>query len=364
MGAAIPQYVGGLGDDFLYGGSGADELYGLGGNDTLEGLGGNDHLDGGDGADLLSGGTGDDRYVVGSMGDQIIEQFGEGSDTVYSSIAFSLGENVENLSLTGTSSINALGNGLNNWISGNPSANILDGREGADTMAGGDGDDLYVVDNIGDIVGEFPGEGTDSVHSSVSFGLGVEIENLVLTGSAAIDGSGNDLPNHIQGNSGANLLSGRGGGDTLTGGAGSDIFFDTVSGHNSDLITDFQRGDRIVFSDATLDAFNYSLSGQLLTFSGGSLTLSGLQNPSIAASRAPEGGVQITFSGPRIIVDTHTIVPATDFGTSAAPRTGEAEKIVPAQRDLLGMFDGVPPNFGADTFISGYARTDDFFPLF
>lgn len=363
MGAAIPQYVGGAGNDTIIGGSATDELYGLGGDDTLDGLGGNDYLDGGDGSDFLSGGAGDDSYVIGSDGDQVVEQSDEGSDTVYSSVSFSLRANVENLNLTGTSSINGTGNALNNWISGNYASNILDGREGADTMAGGAGDDLYVVDSVGDIVGEFAGEGTDSVHSAVSFGLMVELENLVLTGNAPVAGIGNDAPNYLQGNSGANILTGRGGGDTLTGGGGSDVFLDTLSGHTSDTITDFERGDRIVFSDATFENFSYSLSGQVLTYSGGSLNLSGLRNPSIGASPTPEGGVQISFSGPPIIIVADINVPAQDQVGSISQRPVEVDSM-PSKRGPFEMFDrDVSCSIETEIFISGYARPDDSFLL-
>jgi Ca2+-binding RTX toxin-like protein len=318
----MPQYTGGSGDDTVTGGIGADELYGFDGNDTLNGHDGNDYLDGGQGADLMYGGTGDDTYVVGNIGDQVVEQLGEGTDTVYSSIAFLLSPNVENLNLTGSANIDGTGNALNNWLSGNAGSNVLDGREGADTMAGGPGDDFYFVDAVGDIAGEFPGEGIDTVRSSVSFGLVPEVENLLLTGDAAITGTGNDSSNYIQGNSAANILSGRIGADILAGGAGYDTFLDTNSGHNGDTISDFVRGDRIVFSDATLDWFHYQMSGNELIYSGGSLTLSGLQYASLSAAQAPEGGVQITFSSPPIVVSAGPSVPAINGPV------GPAEKFV------------------------------------
>ena len=86
-------------------------------------------------------------------------------------------------------------------------------------MAGGTGNDTYVVDNVGDVVTEALNEGTDLVQSSVSFTLGANVENLTLTGSANINGTGNALANVLTGNSGANTLTGAGGNDTLDGGA-------------------------------------------------------------------------------------------------------------------------------------------------
>ncbi|HEV6964218.1 calcium-binding protein, partial [Roseateles sp.] len=95
---------------------------------------------------------------------------------------------------------------------------------GADTMTGGAGNDTYVVDNAGDVVIESSGGGTDSVHASVSYTLTANVENLQLTGSANLSGTGNALDNQITGNGGDNLLDGGAGADTMTGGAGNDTY--------------------------------------------------------------------------------------------------------------------------------------------
>jgi Ca2+-binding RTX toxin-like protein len=299
----MPQYAGGPGDDVVTGGSGIDELYGFGGNDTLYGLDGHDYLEGGPGADLMYGGLGDDNYVVDNAGDQAVEQAGEGVDTIYSSITFALSSNVENLSLTGNGDINGTGNALSNDLSGTAGSNVLDGREGADTMAGSAGDDVYIVDSSADIVAEFAGEGNDTIFSSASFSLaGGGVETLILSGTAAINATGDDSANHLQGNAADNILSGRGGNDVLTGGPGQDIFLDKSYYLNGDTISDFARGDRIVFSDAIWAGFTYRLDGNILYFPGGSLSLSNLQNVSLSAGAAAEGGVQITFSSPPIVV--------------------------------------------------------------
>ena len=120
---------------------------------------------------------------------------------------------------------------------------------------------------------------------NVSIARGTIIEN-------AIGGTQHDT---IIGNSVANALTGGLGPDTLTGGVGNDTFLDTRAGLNSDTITDFGIGDRIVFSDATLGNFTFSLSGTTLTYSGGSLTLSAPVFGSIVASAAASGGVQLTI---------------------------------------------------------------------
>jgi Ca2+-binding RTX toxin-like protein len=121
---------------------------------------------------------------------------------------------------------------VNNTLTGNSAANVLDGGAGADAMAGGAGDDTYIVDNIGDTVTEASGAGTDTVQSAVTLTLSANVENLNLTGTAAINGTGNTLANILSGNSANNIL---------TGGAGNDTYL-------------FSRGggqDRIVDSDAT-----------------------------------------------------------------------------------------------------------------
>ena len=81
-------------------------------------------------------------------------------------------------------------------------------------MAGGAGNDTYVVDNVGDIVVEKAGEGTDLVQSSVTFTLAANVENLTLTGGANINGTGNALGNFLVGNTGNNTLNGGAGADT------------------------------------------------------------------------------------------------------------------------------------------------------
>lgn len=148
FGYAGDDYLrGGVGADLLNGGVGNDRLEGNDGNDTLTGDLGNDLLDGGSGADTMRGGAGDDTYVVGA-GDTIIENLGEGSDTVLASVNYQLLGNVENLTLTGTA-VAGTGNGLANLILGNSSDNILDGRGGNDRLDGGAGNDQLIASLAG-----------------------------------------------------------------------------------------------------------------------------------------------------------------------------------------------------------------------
>jgi Ca2+-binding RTX toxin-like protein len=209
----LPQtMVGTAGNDILIGGRGDDTLTGLAGNDTLQGGLGNDLLDGGTGNDTMQGGTGKDTYVVNVAGDVVIELTNEGTDTVQSSIAYTLGANVENLTLTGTANLNGNGNALDNILTGNSGANVL---------TGGAGNDTYVV-GAGDTVVESLNGGTDTVQSSVTWTLGSNVENLSLTGTANINGTGSSANNVLTGNSGNNALDGGSGDDTVDGGEGND----------------------------------------------------------------------------------------------------------------------------------------------
>ena len=140
------------GDDTVYGDAGDDTLQGGAGNDALYGEAGNDSLDGGTGNDAMAGGAGNDTYVVESISDVVTEARGRRHRHRQTVLSYALGANVENLTLTGTSSVNGTGNSLNNALTGNAGANRLDGGAGSDTMTGGAGNDTYVVDNAGDVV--------------------------------------------------------------------------------------------------------------------------------------------------------------------------------------------------------------------
>lgn len=246
--------------------TGADNINGTGNtlSNVLTGNASNNLLNGGTGADTMKGGAGDDTYVVDNTADIITENANEGTDLVQSSLTWTLGANLENLTLTGTAVINGTGNTLNNVITGNSAANILNGGTGADTLIGGSGNDTYIVDNTGDIVTETSSTGgTDLVQASVSYTLSNYVENLTLTGTAALNGTGNTLVNTITGNSGANILDGGAGADKLIGGAGNDTYLvDNIS----DTITEnANEGTDLVQSSVT-----YTLSANVenLTLTG------------------------------------------------------------------------------------------------
>ena len=167
-------------------GLGGNEIFiGTSGTDTLVGRGGNDILNGGAGADTMLGGAGNDTYLVDNAGDVVTEALNEGTDLVQSSVSFTLGANVDNLTLIGTANLNGTGNGDANVLIGNGGNNTLNGGAGVDSMSGGAGNDTYIVDNVDDVVTEVLNNGIDTVQSSVSYTLGANVENLTLVDAAS-----------------------------------------------------------------------------------------------------------------------------------------------------------------------------------
>ena len=205
-------------------GSGSIDGTGNGLANTLIGNSAANTLNGAGGADIMKGGAGDDIYYVDNVDDTVAETSTGGIDKVNSSVSFRLGNYIENLTLTGSAESSATGNSLANLIYGNSAANVINGGAGADTMRGGAGDDSYIVDNADDRVIETASAGTDLVKSSVTFRLASNVEDLTLTGTAAINGTGNTLDNLITGNSAANIIDGGTGADILKGGAGNDTY--------------------------------------------------------------------------------------------------------------------------------------------
>lgn len=292
------------GNDVLLGGMGNDTLYGGAGNDTLNGGDGDDWLDGGEGYgyDQLIGGMGNDTYVVGRNYTSIIENDNGGIDTVRSSMTHMLGYALENLVLTGSAHIDGNGNELDNELTGNTGNNRLKGEagndrlygldgndtlegsvgndslyggSGDDELIGGDGDDwldggdgfnrlvggmgndTYVIDQNKSSIYETPDGGLDTVRSSITFGLGYALENLVLTGTEHIDGFGNELNNEVIGNAGNNKLEGGAGNDYLDGGAGND----QLSGGAGNDTYFFSRGwgqDTIADNGNGLDVIRFA----------------------------------------------------------------------------------------------------------
>lgn len=187
------------GDDYLLGSAGNDKLSGLAGKDNIIGDSGNDSLNGGDDEDLLYGadgndtldggpdndtligGLGDDIYIVDSASNIIIENTlaDGGKDTVQSSVTFTLGNGLENLTLEGINQINGTGNTLNNVITGNDDVNTLSGLAGNDTLNGGEGNDTLTGAAGSDRLAG--GSGNDSLTG------GTQVDQSVYNTNSAFD---------------------------------------------------------------------------------------------------------------------------------------------------------------------------------
>ncbi|MER8765873.1 calcium-binding protein, partial [Mesorhizobium sp. M0968] len=232
---------------------------------TIQGNAGANVINGAGGADTLVGYGGNDTYYVDNAGDRVFEVVGGGTDNVLASASFALvhsaGSQVELLATTnpsGTATINLVGNEFAQTIQGNAGANYINGMGGADTLTGYGGNDTYLVDNAGDRVVEAAGGGGDRVFSSVSYALsaGSQVELLATTspsGTGAINLTGNEFTQAIQGNAGANVINGGGGADILTGNGGNDafVFNSALGAGNIDKVTDFNKlQDKIQLDDA------------------------------------------------------------------------------------------------------------------
>ncbi len=232
-------------------------------------------------------------------------------DEVHSSSDYSLNAKAHTLVLTGTAD-KGTGNNLDNLVVGNDTVNhltggagndtlrgaggndvldggagndILNGGSGSDSMTGGNGNDIFIVDNSGDTVVEWTttAGGIDTVVSSISFQLPTNVENLALTGSANLNGTGNKADNNIVGNDGSNILNGSDGNDVINGGAGkdtlyggwgNDVFIFHAGEAAGDRIMDFESSDRLVFEGYGQGAFA-TVSGEQLTihYAGGTETI-------------------------------------------------------------------------------------------
>jgi len=385
------QATGGAGSDTL---SNFENLTGSAFADKLTGNSGNNRLDGGAGGDTLTGGAGNDTYVVNVNTDIIVEAADAGTDTVISAVTWTLGATLENLTLSGSAAINGTGNSAANVITGNGAANTLgggagndtlnggagndvlnggagndrlDGGTGSDTLVGGAGDDTYVVDANTDIITEAASAGTDGVVSAVTWTLGATLENLTLSGSAAINGSGNSAANVIAGNGAANTLGGGAGNDTLTGGAGADVLtggsgadvFVLNSKVGSDRVTDFASGSddlrismatlRVGDGDTTVDgavtrsaAGGFATGAELVVFSGNvaSLTTSNAAAAIGSATSAYASGATALFA-----VDNGSDTGLYLFTSSGANATVSASELT-----LLATLTGT-----ASTAVGDYA---------
>jgi Ca2+-binding RTX toxin-like protein len=242
----------------------------------------------------MTGAAGDDVYVVDSASDQVVEAANEGIDTVSASVTFTLGNNLENLTLTGASSLSGSGNALANIISGNSGNNTLNGMDGDDSLYGFTGNDS-LNGGIGNDTLD-GGDGNDKLSGGA--------DNDVLLG-----GIGNDT---IEGNDGR---------DIVTGGAGADRFVfrlaDLVSGASLDEIVDFSHGETDKIDLSLIDAIAGGVDNAFTfignaAFSGAAGQLHYVANPAggVIVEGSIAGGGTIDF---KIQVDGVNALVAGDF---------------------------------------------------
>jgi Ca2+-binding RTX toxin-like protein len=170
--------------------SGTGNINGLGtaANNIITGNAGNNIINGGLGADTMTGGAGNDVYYVDNAGDKVVEAANGGTDSVYSTISYSLPANVENLALLGTGNINGTGNTLANSIRGTTGNNVITGGGAGDTLIGDGGSDQFVYNAIAD---SQPGAGKFDRISDFTAGSGTgadKIDFTAVTGVTTIQG--------------------------------------------------------------------------------------------------------------------------------------------------------------------------------
>ena len=270
--------------------AGNDTLVGAATDDVLNGLAGNDVLNGGAGSDTMIGGEGNDTYSVDNIGDTVIEAEDEGTDLVNSSVNYTLGADVENLTGSGSAGLTLTGNTLANIITGSTGADLIRGGDDdvVDTLVGGQGNDTYIINNTGttvvttnDVITEgldnaLDSSGIDTVivaasaaRNAYTLNAGAGVENINasdVSSTLRLDLTGNAFSQNISGNNGINILTGGGGSDTLTGFAGNDTYF--VDSIDTVVVEAANGGNDTVNITADNDgttAVSYTFSGDIET---------------------------------------------------------------------------------------------------
>lgn len=311
---SIENVIGSAGDDEIIGDENSNFIFGEEGKDSLQGKQGDDKLIGGKDGDVIDGGEGNDTasYFTATEGvtanlTNTQENTGDAQGDSFQSI-----ENLEGSEFGDR----LIADTQNNDIQGLGGDDYLDGLTGDDTMSGGTGNDTYKIENVNDVVIENIDQGIDTVDAAIDYILGANLENLnLLEGTAALNGTGNELNNIINGNSGDNVIfggdgddsiigglgressvsgslgkiNGTPGSDILTGGNGNDAFIYNNIADTGDLITDFTVGDDKIVVTELLQSLGYGGSNPIndgfLGFKQASDSLAVLQiDPDGAAS--------------------------------------------------------------------------------
>lgn len=319
-------------------------LIGNGYQDTIIGNYGNNIITSGGGSTTLIGLRGDDTYYV-REGNRVVENAGEGFDTVYTSTSFALdaASSIEVLSafqaFAGVSALNLTGNAVSQTIIGSNGANIIDGRGGNDTLIGLNGDDTYRVYGSGDVVVEGVNGGNDTVFTSGNFylGAGVSIETISAADQASASSLyllGNALDQRMIGDYGNNTLNGGGsrGGDTLVGLLGDDIY--RIFGQNDVVLESAGQGNDIIYTSG-----NYRLAAGVEVE-----TLSTHSHVSTLAMNLTGNELNNTIIG--------------NYGTNILDGGGGSDTLIGLEGDDVFRFTAAPAA-GAVTTIRDYGTGND-----
>ncbi|RZM94517.1 hypothetical protein CWO91_39315 [Bradyrhizobium genosp. SA-3] len=300
---------------------------------TITGSASDDTISGGAGADRITAGGGNDR-IIGFIGADTVNG-GAGTDTIVLSATSTDLNTATNAQITNVEAVSAASAGagvtidLHNQsegftVTGSAFADLITGGGGADTLIGGLGDDTYVVANTGDVVVENAGEGTDSVQASVTYTLPTNVENLTLTGTSNINGTGNVLDNVIIGNAGNNILAGLGGADSLDGGQGTDTatYAASAAGVNVSLATGHgtggdAQGDTLV----NIENLTGSQFDDILEGNSGDNVLAGSSGIDTVSYEHATAGVTVSLA---VTTAQNTVGAGTDTLTGFENLTGSA----------------------------------------
>ncbi len=282
----------GSGNTVLAGG-GADQIDSAGDNNQVIGGAGSDTLDASGNNDTLTAGAGATTFVVNNSNATIEAPEPNSANQVLSSVSWTLGANLQSLTLTGAQNIIGRANDLNDTLTGGDGYDTLIGGGGADSlvggasptvMIGGSGIDIFIVNNGADVVDNGSGNSASTVLSSVDYLLPENVSSMTLTGSADLSATSNSVGGMITGNAGNDTLTAGFGTDTLVAGPGVDTLI-AVGGTTTFEVNNSSDVVQLVgyygYQDTIQSSVNYALPDYIDTLElTGSANLAGRSNSS------------------------------------------------------------------------------------